>query len=262
MKIIIKPLSLVMVCCLFAGILHAQMISDIVYLKNGTVIKGMIVEQVPGKTIKVRTADNLLIEINYQDIARIVKEETYAKERGNTVVHSRELKNYYFRFNGGFYTGDALGYVVGTAVGLRLGHFSIAATLQKTISADKLTAGARDQNYDRLNIATYGLKGFYAIRKDGQLNPYFGLGGGYATSPHTYGKAKGGQIGFNYFGYYNSWYINPSFGLDIPAGRNIFLFTELNYDFHHWVKIHDWSGGMSEPLKHAQIVYLLVGVKF
>jgi hypothetical protein len=263
MKIKIKPLSLVLVCCLLAGTLHAQLISDIIYLKTGTVIKGMIVEQVPGKTIKVKTTDNLLIEINYQDIARIVKEETFAKEREQTGAlspqESRGLKKYFFRFNGGFYTVDAMGYVVGTAVGLRFGRFSVAATLNKTIADEKRTAGATDAKYDRLNIVCYGVKGFYTLDNDGALHPYLALGGGYGSSPYTKGKAKTGPSNF---GYYDSYYINPSFGLDIPVGKNIFMFTELNYHLHRWGNIHQVWSDDSVPFRNAQIAYLLIGVKF
>src|SRR6478735_2133260 len=54
----------------------AQTYTDVVHLKNGTVVRGVIIEQVPGKTIKVQTADALKVEINYSDIEKISKESS------------------------------------------------------------------------------------------------------------------------------------------------------------------------------------------
>lgn len=51
-KVVLSVLSL-----LLAASLHAQTTDNIVYLKNGSVIKGDVIESVPDRHIKVRTAD-------------------------------------------------------------------------------------------------------------------------------------------------------------------------------------------------------------
>ena len=33
---------------------------DVVYLKDGSIIRGMIIEQIPGKTIKIQTREQFL----------------------------------------------------------------------------------------------------------------------------------------------------------------------------------------------------------
>ena len=48
-------------------IVHAEEI----YLKNGSLIKGDIIEQVPGKTLTVSTRDGNRIVINVDDVERI-----------------------------------------------------------------------------------------------------------------------------------------------------------------------------------------------
>lgn len=48
--------------------------SDIVYLNNGSVIQGTIVEQIPNKSIKVQTKDGNLIDCQEDDVLKIVKE--------------------------------------------------------------------------------------------------------------------------------------------------------------------------------------------
>jgi len=48
---------------------------DVVYLKNGSIIRGMIVEQIPNKTLKIKTADRNLFVFEYDQIEKITKEE-------------------------------------------------------------------------------------------------------------------------------------------------------------------------------------------
>jgi hypothetical protein len=53
---------------------------DVIYLKNGSIIKGEIVEQVPGKQIKIRTADGNIMAYNLDEIEKITKETGEAIE--------------------------------------------------------------------------------------------------------------------------------------------------------------------------------------
>ncbi|WP_291859227.1 outer membrane beta-barrel protein [Marinilabilia sp.] len=49
---------------------------DVVHLKNGSVIKGMIIEQVPNKQIKIETADGSVFVYEMSDIEKMAKEKT------------------------------------------------------------------------------------------------------------------------------------------------------------------------------------------
>lgn len=53
---------------------------DVVYLKNGSIIRGMVIEQVPGISIKIQTADKSLFVYTMEEVAKITKEEI-ARER-------------------------------------------------------------------------------------------------------------------------------------------------------------------------------------
>ncbi len=46
-----------MMCFVFPAMLSAQQMIDVVYLKNGSIIRGVIVEQVPNKSLTIKTAD-------------------------------------------------------------------------------------------------------------------------------------------------------------------------------------------------------------
>jgi hypothetical protein len=48
---------------------------DVLYLKNGSVIKGVIVELIPEKTVKIETADGSVLVFNMSEVLKIAKEE-------------------------------------------------------------------------------------------------------------------------------------------------------------------------------------------
>lgn len=61
---------------LFTHLVVAQTASrDIVYLRNGSVIKGIIIEQIPNKTIKIQTSDGSIFVYDLSEVERIQKEE-------------------------------------------------------------------------------------------------------------------------------------------------------------------------------------------
>lgn len=57
-----------------AAPLVAQDRVDVVYLKNGSVVRGTIVEQVPNESIKLETADGSIFVFKMSEVERIVRE--------------------------------------------------------------------------------------------------------------------------------------------------------------------------------------------
>lgn len=55
---------------------------DVVYLKNGSIIRGIIIEQVPNKSIKIETADRNVFVFQMDEIERITKEQFDGKRSG------------------------------------------------------------------------------------------------------------------------------------------------------------------------------------
>ena len=53
----------------------AQGYCEVVYLKNGSVIKGVIVEQVPNELLTIKVADGSLFVFQMDEVAKITKEE-------------------------------------------------------------------------------------------------------------------------------------------------------------------------------------------
>ncbi len=61
----------------FAGVNY----QDVVYLKNGTIIRGVIIEQIPDKSLKIKTKDGNIFVFDYDDIKKITKESEPKKVR-------------------------------------------------------------------------------------------------------------------------------------------------------------------------------------
>lgn len=65
---------------------YSQEYLDVVYLKNGSIIKGNIVELIPNESVKLKTADGSLFVFTMDEIEKIDKEE---------VISVKPLENQY-----------------------------------------------------------------------------------------------------------------------------------------------------------------------
>ena len=54
--------------------LLAQNLKEVVYLKNGSIIKGTIIEQVPGESLKIQTTDGSIFVCKLSEVEKITKE--------------------------------------------------------------------------------------------------------------------------------------------------------------------------------------------
>jgi len=79
-----KPLYLLltgMLCLVFSLTVSGQAtIEDVVYLKNGNIIRGLIIEQIPDQSIKIQTKDNSLFVFKIEEVEKITKESTSAPQ--------------------------------------------------------------------------------------------------------------------------------------------------------------------------------------
>lgn len=64
----------VLAACILTSAAFAQEMQDVVYLKNGSIIRGLVIEQVPGKSLKIRTRDGSVFGYSMEEVERITKE--------------------------------------------------------------------------------------------------------------------------------------------------------------------------------------------
>jgi uncharacterized protein (TIGR02145 family) len=67
-----KKILFIIIVAMWAMSLNAK---DVVYLKNGSVIRGTIIEQKIGESIKLETADGSIFVFQYSEITKITHEE-------------------------------------------------------------------------------------------------------------------------------------------------------------------------------------------
>ena len=66
--------------------------ADVVYLKNGSVIRGTVVELVPGSTVKIRTSDGSVFVYEMDDVERIGKAPVGVHPSNANTVHRQIAK--------------------------------------------------------------------------------------------------------------------------------------------------------------------------
>lgn len=85
-----KKLLLSLVLVLSSLVMFAQNnMHEVVYLKNGSVIKGVILEQVPNESVKIQTSDGSIFVYPMADVERITKEtvETQVQQSSSYSVN-------------------------------------------------------------------------------------------------------------------------------------------------------------------------------
>ena len=69
-----KKLFLLFFCAMSTMFAAAQANwQDVVYLKNGSVVRGTIIEQVPGVSLKLQTNDGNIFVYNIEDVEKNLK---------------------------------------------------------------------------------------------------------------------------------------------------------------------------------------------
>ena len=110
---IMKKLALLLmlaVCFTTAMFARTQ---EVVYLKNGSIIRGIIIEQVPNESLKIQTEDGSIFAYKMNEVSKITKEET------SSFAKSSNSYGKSFSTNGqgpqiGYRGFIDLGYTVGT----------------------------------------------------------------------------------------------------------------------------------------------------
>ena len=68
-------------------------LQDVVYLKNGSIIRGDIIEMVPGETVKIMTADGSVFVHDFADVEKFTKEQPTNAVQLSANAYSVEKKS-------------------------------------------------------------------------------------------------------------------------------------------------------------------------
>ncbi len=172
----------------------AQNVQEVVYLKNGSVVRGSVIEQVPNVSLKIQTADGSVFAYQMSEVDKITKEE------------SRYVGRNYSPFNN--HSGNDIGYRGYIDLGYTLGTgiFALDRIELTTSHGYQLIpylfvgAGAGLSYYS--DLESFALPIFANVRAyilDNSISPYVDLKIGYSVL-----DLKG-------------FYMNPSIGCKVYA---------------------------------------------
>ena len=85
--------------------------NEVVYLKNGGILRGIIIEQVPNTSLKVQMRDKSIVACRYDEVEKITKENVYLKSDTNDFRRKPGLAwmwSFFFPGAGQIYNGQNL----------------------------------------------------------------------------------------------------------------------------------------------------------
>lgn len=224
--------------------IFAQNYKEVVYLKNGSIIKGIIVEQVPNISLKIQTADGSLFVYKMSEVEKVTKE----------VVEARRLNQ--------FNKKSAKGYkgFVETGYSLGIGDYSYNRFELSTSHGYKfnsylfLGAGVGLCAYETDDIAIPFFADFRVNFSKDKITPIGGIKLGYSLG--------------DFEGVYGSIDIGVRFGLSGKKAMTVkFGCTEQDFVTKPKCSIYNIGGQVKSICSQSssagtQAISLKVGVEF
>ncbi len=210
-------LLLAVIFVLSGAVANAEELQDVVYLNNGSIIRGTIVEQVPNKSLKVKTPDGSVFYCELSDVMKITKEEPVGgtfHRSGNYVMTRHEVTQE-----------------------------------RKTVKLDRTGYRGFADIGGGFGVGENGDGVFSISTSHGyQFNPYFFLGGGVGIDAHIgwggvclpifadarwyfFEKGRsalfiGTKLGYSIL---DGLYFNPTFGVSIGLNRKLAINVTFGY---------------------------------
>lgn len=210
---------------------------DVVYLKNGSVIRGIIIEQVPNKSIKIETSERNIFVFQMDEIEKITKEPVAKKSN----LHSKNSLQ----------TGDR--WIIEPGYDVGMGDWGIDRLRLNIIGLYQFSpyiavgfgSGLRYYHEaDALVLPFFADLRTYFI--DSNITPYFSLGVGYSIEASNDFKGLGLML-------------NPVLGVNFRVSDQNSLHVGLGYDLQR-IKFYDyWSGSFTE---NSGALSINVGISF
>lgn len=206
---------------------HAQNnMEDVVYLKNGSIIRGIIVEQIPNVSLKIQTNDRNVFVFKMEEIEKMTKEYLPNDNSNNTsnlanfkssgFINLTELN--YCLGNGDVIIGGKTGknekysYGIKTVNGYQINeHFSLGVGLGIDIYDYKNTTTSATTTKTTFLPITFDAR---ATILKGKVSPVFTANGGYAIGLND---VKGGLT------------FNPQIGIKSFISKNAALIFNIGY---------------------------------
>jgi hypothetical protein len=214
---------------------------DVVYLKNGSVIRGIIIEQIPNKSIKIETYDSNIFVYKMDEIEKMTKEPYI----GITNLSKNESSQQ------GYMGIVELAYEGGTEYGLDRVKIDIINGFQvNPYISIGLGCGIRD--YTNTDIALVPVFGNWKVNfTNNKITPYLSLGIGYSfDATHNF---KG--VGFM---------LNSTIGVSFKISDKTALLVGLGCEMQilNFYYDEDMDAYFYSGYRNSSVMSLNVGISF
>lgn len=235
-----KNILIVLIISLLQTVAFAQekaplsITKDIVYLKDGSTLRGTIIEQTPNDYVKIGIAGGSVVEISMSEVKRI------KADKGNYVFNADGSNSK----SKGFYTG----YNVQTMFGSQ-GDFEFeqrlvfGAGIQYSLGYQfnkyaSLGGGFGLQLYDKIFGDIFvQARGFLPL---GKISPTIAMDAGYGVPLILSG------VGNNATQQKGGVSMRPSIGLRIATRNRADILLDAGYQFQHFTSKSNWGWGSTD----------------
>lgn len=219
---------------------------DVVYLKNGGVIHGIIIEQIPNKSIKIQTSDRNIFVYPMEEIDKFTKEQIEFSGRSNSAHGKNEIKQ--------------SGYTNITEVNLGFGvgnyseDFSFGIQTINGYLVNPYFSIGFGIGVDKYKYATF-LPLFADIRANfmaAPVTPFFAADAGYSLG---FEQNKGGLL------------LNPSFGVKFLVAPKTFMNISFGYRYQenrvdYYFGYYYYNSGSFTVKENEELLTWKLGVTF
>jgi len=225
------------VCCVFLSVLLSSNITnaqvnyeDVVYLKNGSVIHGMIIEQVPNESITIKTNSKDVILFRLVDVLKMTREEITSvnPEREPLTDHNIKTNGFTniteFVFGRDKIGGDNISSPSGTGNMPSLGFQTINGYMFNPHLSVGFGIGIH--NFYDIGYVPIFADARYNVVK-GTITPFISFDGGYSftTEEITHGKEPN---------FHGGPYFNLSLGMKFYTRKTNALAFSFGYNYQQF----------------------------
>ncbi len=248
-----KNLLLLIITFLTINVYGQTNYQDVIYLKNGSKIKGMITEFVPNVSYTITTTDGSIFVCNIGDIIKIAKEAVISQSAtsptGNTTNKTDSNSQL---FKKGYRGIVELGY------GLKSGKYGLDVTNFNFVNGyqlnEKMFVGI-GTGFKYFTESEFTLIPLYADFKYSFLNqkvsPILGFSAGFSFNPNDGFQGEG-------------FLFNPSIGAQIKGNGNMRYNISLNYQTQqmNFIVLEPGGAFFTNAIRFSESAGLTLGVVF
>lgn len=221
---------------------EAQHYEEVVYLMNGSVIRGDVIEQNKEK-IKIKIAGGSILVYEMSEVERITKEEKKIKDKKGAKDFRFKETGYYNAVSFGLLPGqDEFGnFPFGGSL-----HYVLGYQYQPIIGAG-IGIGADTYLYSEIrNVIPLYLEARGYLTENQPFSPYYSVQAGYGfalvNNTQSMIDAKGGIM------------LHPKVGFRFPSRSNASFTTEIGYLFQKAsFTFDDWQGRYRDSVSFRRI---------